>query len=44
LRAQTHAAFPGIVGQLYRAAVIGSGAHRLVVRRLLSRVARAARI
>jgi hypothetical protein len=28
LRAQTHAAFPGVLGRLYRAAVIGSGAHR----------------
>jgi hypothetical protein len=41
LRAQTHAAFPGILGRLYRAAVIGSGGHRLVTRRLLRRVARA---
>jgi len=42
LRAQTHAAFPGLLGRLYRAAVIGSGAHRLVTRRLLRQVARAA--
>src|SRR5262245_15412013 len=28
LCAQTHAAFPGILGRLYRAAVIGSGGHR----------------
>jgi hypothetical protein len=41
LRAQTNAAFPGILGRLYRAAVIGSGAHRLVTRRLLRRIARA---
>jgi hypothetical protein len=41
LRAQTHAAFPGVLGQLYRAAVIGSGAHRLVTRRLLRQVAHA---
>lgn len=41
LRAQTHAAFPGIHGRLYRAAVIGSGVHRLVTRRLLRQVARA---
>jgi hypothetical protein len=41
LRAQTHAAFPGILGRLYRAAVIGSGGHRLVTRRLLRQVARA---
>ena len=43
LRAQTHAAFPGVLGRLYRAAVIGSGGHRLVVRRLLRQVARATR-
>jgi len=41
LRAQTHAVFPGILGRLYRAAVIGSGGHRLVTRRLLRQVARA---
>lgn len=41
LRAQTHAAFPGVLGRIYRAAVIGSGGHRLVTRRLLRRVARA---
>jgi hypothetical protein len=42
LRVQTHAAFPGALGRLYRAAVIGSGAHRIVARRLLRRVARTA--
>jgi hypothetical protein len=41
LRAQTHAAFPGVPGRLYRAAVIGSGGHRLVTRRLLRQIARA---
>ena len=41
LRAQTHAVFPGVLGQLYRAAVIGTGAHRLATRRLLRQVARA---
>ncbi|WP_242343814.1 DUF2867 domain-containing protein [Anaeromyxobacter terrae] len=41
LRAQTHAAFPGVLGRLYRAAVIGSGGHRLATRRLLRQVARA---
>lgn len=41
LRAQTHAAFPGVLGRLYRAAVVGSGGHRLAVRRLLRQVARA---
>jgi hypothetical protein len=40
LRAQTHAAFHGLLGRLYRAAVIGSGGHRLVTRSLLRRVAR----
>ena len=42
LRALTHAEFPGISGRLYRAAVIGSGGHRVVTRRLLERIARAA--
>lgn len=42
LRARTEAAFPGLLGRLYRAAVIGSGGHRLVTRRLLRRVATAA--
>jgi len=40
LRAETHAAFPGFAGKLYRAAVIGSGGHRVLVRRLLKQVAR----
>lgn len=40
LRAQTHAAFPGVLGRLYRAAVIGSGGHRIITRRLLRKVAR----
>lgn len=40
VRARTSAAFPGLHGRLYRAAVIGTGGHRLVTRRLLSRVAR----
>lgn len=42
LRARTHAAFPGFLGRLYRAAVIGSGMHRLVTRRMLRKIARAA--
>lgn len=41
LCAQTHAEFPGLRGRLYRAAVIGSGGHRLITRRILRRVARA---
>ncbi|WP_102145292.1 hypothetical protein [Mycobacterium hubeiense] len=39
LRAGTWAAFPGLHGKLYRALVIGSGGHRIVVRRMLKRVA-----
>ncbi|HEV7772341.1 MAG TPA: hypothetical protein VGO48_03495 [Conexibacter sp.] len=42
LRAQTHAVFPGVLGRLYRAAVIGTGGHRIVTRRLLRQVARRA--
>jgi len=41
LRAQTHAEFPGILGRLYRAAVIGSGGHRIITRHMLRQVARA---
>ncbi|MBZ0090389.1 MAG: hypothetical protein K8H90_08440 [Thermoanaerobaculia bacterium] len=41
LCAQTHAEFPGLRGRLYRAAVIDSGGHRLITRRLLRQVARA---
>jgi hypothetical protein len=37
--AQTWAAFPGLKGNAYRALVIGSGAHRIVVRRMLKRIA-----
>jgi hypothetical protein len=39
VRAQTYAAFPGIKGRAYRALVIGSGAHGVVTRRLLRRIA-----
>jgi hypothetical protein len=42
LRAHTRAEFPGRSGRTYRALVIGTGAHRLVVRRLLRNVARRA--
>jgi hypothetical protein len=42
VRAVTLAAFPGIHGRIYRALVIGSGAHRIVVRRMLGRIAAAA--
>lgn len=41
LCAKTHAEFPGLRGRLYRAAVIGSGGHRLITRRILRQVARA---
>jgi len=41
LRALTHAEFPGFLGRLYKAAVIGSGGHGIVTRRLLRQVARA---
>jgi hypothetical protein len=43
LRAETHAVFPGLLGRLYRAVVIGSGGHGWVTRRLLGQVARAHR-
>jgi hypothetical protein len=43
LRARTHAEFPGLLGRLYRAAVIGSGGHRLVTGHRRRRVARATR-
>ena len=42
LRARSEAAFPGIHGRLYRALLMGTGGHRLVTRRLLRHVARAA--
>jgi hypothetical protein len=39
VRAETRAAFPGPHGRAYRALVIGTGGHALVVRRLLRAVA-----
>lgn len=42
LCARTFAAFPGMTGRIYRAAVIGSGAHSLVTKKLLRAVTRAA--
>lgn len=39
LRALTFAEFPGLHGKVYRALVIGSGGHRMVVRRMLKRIA-----
>ena len=40
VRAQTWAAFPGALGRLYRAAVIGGRGHVLAVRWILARIAR----
>ncbi|MFZ1154733.1 MAG: hypothetical protein WAN93_07510 [Solirubrobacteraceae bacterium] len=40
LRARTWAEFPGLTGSAYRALVIGTRGHRLVVRRLLRNVSR----
>jgi hypothetical protein len=42
LRAVTHAAFPGLRGQLYKTAVIRSHAHVLATKRILRSVARRA--
>jgi hypothetical protein len=42
LTARTEASFPGVFGALYRAAVIGSGGHGVLVRRWLRRIATAA--
>lgn len=42
LRAHTDAEFPGLHGRLYRTAVIGSGAHRVLVRRMLRAIGRSA--
>jgi hypothetical protein len=38
VRARTWADFPGIHGKVYRALVIGTGGHRVVVRRMLTRL------
>jgi hypothetical protein len=43
LRAETRAEFPGFAGKAYRALVIGSRGHLVVVRLLLARVRRRAR-
>ena len=39
LTALTWADFPGVSGKVYRALVIGTGGHRVVVRRLLKQIA-----
>ncbi|KAA8882905.1 hypothetical protein F3087_38615 [Nocardia colli] len=41
VRAESWANFPGLHGKIYRALVIGSGGHKLVVRRLLRQIAAA---
>ncbi|HET6638067.1 MAG TPA: hypothetical protein VFH82_04715 [Gemmatimonadota bacterium] len=42
VRAVTQAEFPGLRGGLYRAAVVGSGGHRIITRRILKSIARRA--
>jgi hypothetical protein len=42
LRARTSAVFPGFAGRAYRALVIGSGGHRMIVRRMLKHIVRSA--
>lgn len=39
LHAKTYAAFPGVAGRAYRAAVIGTGLHRVATRQLLRAIA-----
>jgi hypothetical protein len=39
LRARSHAEFPGFLGGVYRGLVVRSGAHRVLVRRLLRTIA-----
>src|SRR5688572_10386678 len=42
LRAETRAQFPGVLGKLYRGAVIGTGIHRVVTRKILRDIAKRA--
>lgn len=42
VRAQSWGEFPGLHGKIYRALVIGSGGHKIVVRDILRRIAAAA--
>lgn len=42
IRAKTLANFPGPHGKIYRALVIGTGGHKIVVRRMLRQIAAAA--
>jgi hypothetical protein len=39
IRARSYAEFPGLKGRAYRALVVGSGGHRVMVRRLLRDIA-----
>jgi hypothetical protein len=43
LAARSWADFPGVPGKVYRAIVIGTGGHRVAVRRLLKHIAAGAR-
>jgi hypothetical protein len=40
LRAESRGAFPGVLGRVYKAAVVGTRGHVVVVRRMLADVAR----
>jgi hypothetical protein len=40
--ARTSAVFTGIAGRLYRTLIIGTGGHRILVRRMLAQIARTA--
>ncbi|MRH86099.1 hypothetical protein GFY24_01240 [Nocardia sp. SYP-A9097] len=42
LTAESRGEFPGLHGRIYRALVIGTGGHRLVVRNMLHRISAAA--
>ncbi|QBS45186.1 hypothetical protein [Nocardia sp. CS682] len=42
VRAKSWGNFPGLHGKIYRALVVGSGGHKIVVRRLLRQIAAAA--
>lgn len=42
VRAITRAEFPGLAGSIFRALVIGTGGHKLVVRWMLARIVAAA--
>ncbi|MBF6207187.1 hypothetical protein IU483_24300 [Streptomyces gardneri] len=42
VRARSYGDFPGLHGRIYRALVIGTGCHQVVVRQMLRRIAAAA--